>query len=676
MTELERQRMQEMIRRLNEASEAYYGGRDEIMSNFEWDALFDELTRLEAETGVVLPDSPTQKVSAAAEDNIAGEKEAHEFPALSLAKTKKVEELQEWAGDRPVWLSWKLDGLTLVLTYDGGRLTKILTRGNGSVGTNITFMKEAIKGFPLEVGDRGHLVVRGEATISYPEFEKLNATISDPAERFANPRNLASGTLALDAKRLNEVRERNVTFHAFTLVHTDEEIISWGERMDWLDKLGFTTVDRERTDAEKLPETVAEWTHRVESGEMQIPVDGLVICYDDTQFAATGSVTGHHATRAGLAFKWQDEVAQTTLRHVEWSCGATVITPIAIFDPVQLEGTTVSRASLVNLSEMDRLGIGENDKTEIEVIKSNKIIPKVIAVRKAIGKYTLPECCPACEGPVSVAVGPSGAQTLKCDNPECPAKNLKKYERFVSKSGMDIDGLSTETLRDFVGLGYIHSFADVYRLSRYTGEIRELEGYGQKSCENLLAAVEKSRTGTDAIHFLTALSIPQIGSDAAKRLVNAYGWPGVVQALEEGADLASVNGLGPERSALISGWYADEKNRSVFHELLEILEIAPAEPVTEATGSCAGLTFVITGDVHRFKNRDEFKAYVEANGGKVAGSVSKKTGYLVNNDVTSASSKNTKARELGIPILSEEDFIARFGPEGKLTDTMAGSGGA
>ena len=661
MTELERQRMQEMIRRLNEASEAYYGGRDEIMSNFEWDALFDELTRLEEETGVVLPDSPTQKVNAAAEDNIAGEKEAHEFPALSLAKTKKVEELQEWAGERPVWLSWKLDGLTLVLTYDGGRLTKILTRGNGSFGTNITFMKDVIKGFPLEVEDRGHLVVRGEATISYPEFERLNATISDPGERYANPRNLASGTLGLDAKRLDEVRQRNVTFNAFTLVHTDEKIVSWGERMDRLDQLGFTTVDRERTDAGKLPETVAEWTRRVESGEMQIPVDGLVIAYDDTEYAATGSVTGHHATRAGLAFKWQDEVAQTTLRHVEWSCGATVITPIAIFDPVQLEGTTVSRASLVNISEMDRLGIGENDSTEIEVIKSNKIIPKVIGVTRAIGKYTLPERCPACEGPVSVATSPSGAQTLKCDNPECPAKNLKKYERFVSKYGMDIDGLSIERMRDFVGLGFIHSFADVYRLSSHADEIRELEGYGQKSCDNLLAAIERSRTGTDAVHFLTALSIPQIGGDAAKRLVDAFGWPGFVKALEEEADLASVNGLGPERSACIRNWYDDGKNRGVFYELLEILEITAAEPVTEVKGSCAGLTFVITGDVHSFKNRDEFKAYVEANGGKVAGSVSKKTSYLVNNDVTSTSSKNTKARELGIPILSEDDFIARFG---------------
>ena len=661
MTELERNRMQEMIRRLNEASEAYYGGKDEIMSNFEWDFLFDELTKLEQETGVVLPDSPTQKVNAAGEDNIAGEKEAHEYSALSLAKTKKVEDLQEWAGERPVWLSWKLDGLTLVLTYDRGRLTKILTRGNGSIGTNITFMKDVLRGFPLQVEDRGHLVVRGEATISYPDFEKLNATISDPADRYANPRNLASGTLGLDEKRLNEVRQRNVVFNAFTLVHTDEEIVSWGARMDYLDRLGFTTVARELTNAEELPETVAEWTKRVETGEMQIPVDGLVICYDDTEYAATGSVTGHHATRAGLAFKWQDEVAQSTLREVEWSCGATVITPIAIFDPVQLEGTTVSRASLVNISEMERLGIGINGKTEIEVIKANKIIPKVIGVTKAVGRYTLPEHCPACEGPVSIATSPSGAQTLKCGNPECPAKNLKKFERFVSKSGTDIDGLSIETLRDFVGCGFVHSFADIFRIGQHAEAIQKLEGFGKKSCDNLLAAVEKSRTGTDAVHFLNALSIPQIGLDAAKRLVDAYGWPGLVKALEQSADFASVNGLGPERSGLISKWYADEKNRSVFHELLEIMSIPEAAPVTEVSGSCAGLTFVITGDVHHFKNRDAFKAYVEANGGKVAGSVSKKTSFLVNNDVESTSSKNVKARELGIPILSEDAFIARFG---------------
>ena len=654
-------RMRELIRRLNEASEAYYGGKDELISNFEWDAMFDELRALEGETGVVLPESPTQRVSGAAEENIAGAKEPHEFPALSLAKTKRIADLQEWAGDRPVWLSWKLDGLTLVLTYDGGRLTRILTRGNGTVGTNITFMKEALRGFPLELAYPGHLVVRGEATISYPEFDRINAAIEDPDEKYANPRNLAAGTLGLDAKRLEEVRQRGVLFNAFTLVYTEEDLPSWGARMDRLDELGFTTVARERTDAAGLPAAVEKWTRQVEDGTMQVPVDGLVICYDDTAYAATGSVTGHHAARAGYAFKWADESARTVLRQVEWSCGATTITPVAIFDPVQLEGTTVSRASLVNLSEMDRLGIGEVDRTELEVIKSNKIIPKVVGVPRAEGKYTVPDRCPACAGPVRVAVGNSGARTLKCDNPACPAKNLKKFERFVSKIGADIDGLSTETLREFVGLGYIHTFADIYRLSRHAREIVELEGFGQRSMENLLGAVEKSRTSTDAAHFLTALCIPQIAQDAAKRLVGRYGWPGLVAELDKGTDFAAVDGIGPERSAAILGWYGEEENRRVFHELLELMAIPGAEPKTEKTGACAGLTFVVTGDVHHFPNRDAFKAYVEAEGGKVAGSVSKKTSYLVNNDVTSASAKNTKARELGIPILSEEEFIARFG---------------
>ena len=657
-------RMRELVRRLNEASEAYYGGKDELISNYEWDAMFDELRALEAETGAVLPDSPTQRVSGAGEENIAGAKEPHEFPALSLAKTKRIEDLQEWAGDRPVWLSWKLDGLTLVLTYDGGRLTKILTRGNGSVGTNITFMKDALRGFPQEVSYPGHLVVRGEATISYPEFRRINAAIENPDERYANPRNLAAGTLGLDAKRLEDVRRRGVLFNAFTLVHTDEDILSWGARMDRLEGLGFTTVERERTDGAGLPEAVQRWTRRVEDGTMQTPVDGLVICYDDTAYAATGSVTGHHAARAGYAFKWADESARTVLRQVEWSCGATTITPVAIFDPVQLEGTTVSRASLVNLSEMDRLGIGEPDLTELEVIKANKIIPKVVGVPRARGKYKAPERCPACGGPVSVAVGASGARTLKCGNPECPAKNLKKFERFVSKIGADIDGLSTETLREFVGLGFIHTFADIYRLSRHGEEIVRLEGFGQKSLDNLLAAIEKSRKNTDAVHLLTALCIPQIAQDAAKRLVGDYGWPGLVEELEKGTDFSAVDGIGPERSAAILGWYGQEENCRVLRELMELMAI-PAAAKAGKQGTCLGLTFVITGDVHRFRNRDAFKAYVEANGGKVAGSVSKKTSYLVNNDLTSTSAKNTKARELGVPILSEEEFLERFGGEGE-----------
>lgn len=654
-------RMQEMIDRLNAASEAYYGGRDEIMSNYEWDALFDELSRLEEETGTVLPDSPTQKVNTSDEENIAGAKEAHEYPALSLAKTKKVEDLQEWAGDRPVWLSWKLDGNTLVAHYADGQLTKLLTRGNGLIGTNITFMAGAIEGLPLSILYHEHLVVRGEALISYTDFNKINETISDPAEKYANPRNLAAGTLGLDEKNLDKVRSRHISFNAFTLVHIDEEILSWGSRMDFLDKMGFLTVARELTDAERLPETVEKWTRFVEDGEMDLPVDGLVIAYDDVAYAATGSVTGHHATRAGLAFKWRDEVALTTLREIEWSCGATTITPVAIFDPVQLEGTTVTRASLVNLSEMDRLGIGENGSTEIEVIKANKIIPKVVGVKKAIGKYEVPSLCPACGALTSIAVGVNGAMTLKCGNPSCPAKNLKKFERFVSRQGMDIDGLSIESLRDFVAAGFVHSFADIFRLERHTDEIQVMEGFGQKSCANLLAAIERSRTSTDAVHFLTALCIPQIGLDAAKRLVGAYGWPGFVDALDARTSFAEVDGIGPERSKAVYEWYDDLKNNETFHDLLSILELPAVEPAKEAAGNCVGLTFVITGDVHQFKNRDEFKAYVEANGGKVAGSVSKKTNYLVNNDVASISSKNRKAQELGVPVISESEFISKFG---------------
>jgi DNA ligase (NAD+) len=653
--------MEELIRRLNEASEAYYGGRDELLSNYEWDAMFDELGRLEAETGVVLPESPTQKVSAAAQDNIAGAKEKHEYPALSLAKTKKVSELQAWAGAREVWLSWKLDGLTLVLSYDGGRLTRILTRGNGETGTNISFLADALRGFPREIAYAGHLVVRGEATISYPDFEAINAQISDPSERFANPRNLASGTLALDARRLDEVRQRRVTFNAFTLVHLDKEIVSWGARMDFLDALGFTTVERERTDAASLPEAVARWTARVESGGMPIPVDGLVLCYDDTVYAATGSVTGHHATRAGIAFKWADERAVTTLRQIEWSCGATTITPVAIFDPVQLEGTTVSRASLVNLSELERLGVGEPGRTEIEVIKANKIIPKCIAVREAEGRFTVPDVCPVCGRPTAVTVSPvSGTKVLRCTNAECPAKHLNRFARFVSKPGMDIDGISVRSLLAFINRGFLASYPDIYRLGDHAGEIVAMEGFGEKSVENLLRAVEKSRD-VSAVRLIYALCIPMIGADAAKQMIGQLGTEEFFRRLEAGESFEDVDGIGPERSRAVLQWASDPANREMLARLLTEVRVAPELPKTAAGGRCEGITFVITGDVHVFRNRDHFKAYVEEQGGTVAGSVSGKTRFLINNDPASGSSKNRKARELGVPILSEEEFISRFG---------------
>ena len=442
----DQKRYEELIRRLNEASDAYYNGREEIMSNYEWDALFDEAVALEAKTGYILPDSPTQNTGF---EESNGNREAHEFPALSLAKTKKVSELQKWAENRKIWLSWKLDGLTLVLTYDRGRLTRILTRGNGVVGSNITYLKNSIKGFPLKINYQGHLVVRGEAAISYTDFEMINDTIEDNDEKYANPRNLASGTLSLDD--LEKVKERHVCFHAFTLVYLEETIVSWGERMDFLEKEGFTVVDREAVTTENLADAIARWTEKVETGKMDIPVDGLVICYDDTDYAASGSVTGHHAARAGYAFKWQDVSAKTRLDHIEWSCAASTISPVAVFEPVQLEGTTVCRASLCNISEMERLGIGEN--CGLEIIKANKIIPKCIAVTESSGSFEIPSHCPVCGARTEIRISSkSRTKTLHCTNPDCSAKHVKKFTRFVSKSGMDIDGLSIQTILRFMNV--------------------------------------------------------------------------------------------------------------------------------------------------------------------------------------------------------------------------------
>ena len=663
-------RIDEIVTKLNAASDAYYGGQEEQMTNFEWDALFDELTALEKETGYVRADSPTQVTSHSGNEmDGEGEKEAHEYPALSLAKTKKVGELQDWAGEREIWLSWKLDGSTLVATYDGGTLTRVLTRGNGTVGTNITYMASAIRGIPEKIADKGHLVVRGEATISYADFEAINDTLEDADDRYANPRNLAAGTLALDKTNLDKVRERSVTFTPFTLVHTDETIRSWGARMDYLDKLGFTTVERERTSARELPDAIARWTKKVDTGEMGTPVDGLVITYDDTDYAATGSVTGHHATRAGLAYKWADVSADTMLDHIEWSCAASTITPVAVFDPVQLEGTTVTRASLCNVSELERLGIGGNRTTKLRIIKANKIIPKCIAVVSAEGRYEIPKTCPVCGAATEVRVSPvSGVKTLRCTDPNCPAKHLKRFVRFASKAGLDIDGLSVQTLHEFVNRGYLRDFADLYHLDRYADEIVTLEGFGEKSCANLMAAIEKSRR-VDPIHLIFALCIPSIGVDAGKKLIAALGTQGFLARIGSGEGFEDVDGIGTERSNAILNWFADRENKDLFDRLMAEIELADVAPKAEAEGTCKGLSFVITGDVHVFKNRNAFKAYVERQGGAVTGSVSGKTSFLVSNDEDAASAKAKKAKSLGIPVLTEEAFISQYGgPDGEAVD--------
>lgn len=651
--------IQSLVEQLNAASDAYYNGREEIMTNYEWDAAFDRLKKLEEETGIILPDSPTQNVSA---DNLTGQKEEHEFSALSLAKTKKVAELAKWAENRPIWLSWKLDGLTLVVTYDNGKLTKVVTRGNGHIGTNITHLSKAIDGILQAIPYKGHLVIRGEAVISYPDFEQFNM---ESEEEYANPRNLASGSLTL--KNINEVKERHIRWIPFTLVYEEEEIISWGNRMAWLEQQGFKPVDRELieqpTEA-NIQAVIDRWTERVtgkSSSPFPYPVDGLVITYDDTAYAATGSVTGHHATRAGYAFKWQDESAETELEYIEWSCAASTISPVAVFKPVELEGTTVKRASLCNISECERLGIGDKG-TKIAVIKANKIIPKVINVVERLGVFHIPEVCPVCQSATEVTESESsGTKTLHCTNTHCPAKQLKKFGRFVSKEGINIDGLSEQTIQKFINLGWVREYADLFHLDNHASELRTMEGFGDKSVSKLLTAIEKARN-VEAHRLLFALNIPLIGRDVCNRLLSAYQIADLFHTATEATTedvFATIAGIGPEKSASFVRWMKDKDNYSMLQQLLVELNISQSSSAPTGN-SCEGLTFVITGDVHHYKNRNELKAYIESQGGKVTGSVSKSTSFLINNDVESSSGKNKKAKELSIPIISEEDFIARF----------------
>ena len=647
--------MKSLVERLNQASDSYYNGKGELMTDYEWDALFDQLKRLEEETGEILPDSPTNRVS---EDSIVGKKEEHEFAALSLAKTKQVSDLVKWAEDRPIWISWKLDGLTLVVTYDGGKLTKIVTRGNGHIGTNITHLAPAISGIPGTISEKGHLVVRGEAVISYTDFEQF---IIESEGDYANPRNLASGSLTL--KDIEEVKQRHIQWIPFTLVYTERELTSWGERMQMLKDLGMNPVERERIDhptTENIQLEIDKFTEKVTSKKNPFPVDGLVICYDDTAYAATGSVTGHHATRAGFAFKWQDEHADTVLDHIEWSCAASTITPVAVFKPVELEGTTVQRASLCNVSECERLGIGDKG-TRLQVIKANKIIPKVINITEVVGSFVIPAECPVCHATAVVRESESGTKTLHCTNAACPAKQLKKFARFVSKEGINIDGISEQTVWKFINHGFIREYADFYKLKNYAFEISCFEGFGKKSVSNLLESVEKSRH-TDGRHLLYALNIPLCGGDVAKKLLSRY----KVKELIETARLsmfddefASIDGIGPEKSAKFIAWFKDDVHFQHVQHLLSELIIEEQEPV-ETGNKCQGLTFVVTGDVHHYKNRNELKAYIESQGGKVTGSVSKSTNFLINNDAASQSSKNKKAHELNIPIITEDEFIEKF----------------
>lgn len=649
--------MQELIDKLNQASEAYYNGQGELMTDYEWDAMFDQLKKMEEETGEILPGSPTNKVS---EDNITGQKEEHEFSALSLAKTKQPQDLVKWAEMRPIWISWKLDGLTLVVTYDDGKLTKVVTRGNGHIGTNITHLANAINGIPSKIQAGGHIVIRGEAVISYEDFEQFNM---EAEEEYANPRNLASGSLTL--KDPEEVKLRHIQWKPFTLVYCDKDVTSWGERMAMLDQLGFSSVEREVINTptlENVENVIEQWTEKVTDKQCPYPVDGLVITFDDTEYASTGSVTGHHATRAGYAFKWQDEAATTELDHIEWSCAASTISPVAVFKPVELEGTTVKRASLCNISECERLGIG-GPGSVLSVIKANKIIPKVIQVSQAVGAFEIPCDCPVCHYATEVVTSESsGTKTLHCTNAQCPAKQLKKFARLVSKEGLNIDGISEQTVAKFINLGWVKEYADLYHLAEHRREMSVLEGFGVKSVDNILKSIERTRT-VEARRLLYALTIPMVGQDVCKRLLNAYELDDLIStAIEtEATDhFASIDGIGPEKSASFVNWMKEEENQTIVRHL--IAELTITQERQETTGEkCKDLTFVVTGDLHHYKIRNELKAYIESQGGKMTGSISKSTNYLINNDVNSTSGKNQKAQQLGIPILSEDDFLEKFG---------------
>ncbi len=493
----------------------------------------------------------------------------------------------------------------------------------------------------------------------------------ESGEDYANPRNLASGSLSV--KEAQDIMDRHIQWIPFTLVYTDELLNSWGERMDWLDRQGFHTVERELITVPSratVEACLTRFTEKVTTKQNPFPVDGLVVCYDDTAYAQTGSVTGHHATRAGLAFKWQDESAETILREVEWSCAASTISPVAIFEPVELEGTTVKRASLCNISECQRLGIG-GAGTAISVIKANKIIPKVIAVSKCVGTFTVPDTCPVCHAPTKIVESEaSGTRTLHCTNDECPAKQLKKFARFVSKEGMNIDGISEQTLSKFINLGWVGEYADIYLLRNHIRELANMEGFGEKSAANIMHSIDNSRQ-VEAQRLLFALTIPLCGIDVCKRLLSAYPLEDLVNEATKTSDdlfatqaepqdvFAHVAGIGPEKSASFVRWFRNTHNLARFRRLLTHLQVS--NPDTTPQGDlCQGLTFVITGDVHHYKNRNELKAYIESQGGKVASAVSGSTSFLINNDVTSTSGKNKKAQQLGIPIISEDNFISRF----------------
>ena len=647
MGQSKNERMKELVRLLNKASRAYYQEAQEIMSNYEYDRLYDELKELEDELGITLSNSPTVNVGYEVVSELP--KERHESPMLSLDKTKEVEELKNFVGDQKVLMSWKMDGLTVVLTYRDGKLYKAVTRGNGEVGEVITNNAKVFKNVPVQIAYQGELILRGEAVIGYKDFEKINQEIEDVDARYKNPRNLCSGSV----RQLNNqiTAKRNVMFYAFTLVRADGVDFqnSRACQMEWLKSQGFTTVEYYMVTRDTVEDEVAKFSSKI--SENDFPSDGLVLTYDDIAYGRSLGRTAKFP-RDSFAFKWQDEIRETVLREIEWSPSRTgLINPIAIFDPVELEGTTVSRASVHNISIMEELELGIGDR--IEVYKANMIIPQIAENLTRSGVKDIPCKCPVCQGETKIRqVG--NAKALYCMNPECQAKHVKSFALFVSRDALNIEGLSEATLEKFISRGYIHTFADIFHLDQYKEEIQKMEGFGEKSYKKLTESIEKART-TTLPRVIYSLGIAGIGLANAKVICRElkYDVESLLKVSEE--ELNEIQGVGEVLAKAFVGYFADAKHVENFRRLLNELTI-PEETVTKQQ-IFEGVNFVITGSVKHFANRGEVKELIESLGGKVTGSVTSKTNYLINNDVTSTSSKNKKANELGIPIISEETFL-------------------
>ncbi|MCR4896040.1 MAG: NAD-dependent DNA ligase LigA [Lachnospiraceae bacterium] len=648
--------MKELNALLSEASRVYYAEDREIMSNLEYDRLYDELVSLEEETGVILSGSPTQRVGYEAVDALP--KERHAAPMLSLGKTKDREELREWLGDRKGVLSWKLDGLTVVLTYEGGILAKAVTRGNGEIGEVITPNARAFENLPMKIPFTGTLVLRGEAVISYPDFEAINAALPEEGAAYKNPRNLCSGSVRqLDSAITAKRHVRFIAFHLVSAEGTPEELEAYEqirdsayERLEYLRKLGFEAVEHYYVTRDSILDRIEYFAQRIR--DYEIPSDGLVLTYEEVSYGMSLGTTAK-APRHSIAFKWADETAETVLRDVEWSASRTgLINPVAIFDPVELEGTTVSRASVHNVSIVRELGLGLGD--HLMVYKANMIIPQIAENLTRSGSLEIPAVCPVCGGRTEIR-SQNEAQSLYCTNPECPAKQIKSFTQFVSRDAMNVDGLSEATLEKFIDCGFIKDFADLYHLDRYREEIIRMEGFGEKSYENLWKSIRTSQK-TTLPRLIYALGIENVGVAGAKLICKALDYDVERLRHADAAALAAIEGVGDVISGSLMAAFADPKKSALLDRLLGELELEKPETASGDGPDLTGKTFVITGSLVHYPNRDALKAEIESRGGKVAGSVSAKTTALINNDVTSTSNKNRTARDLGIPILSEEDF--------------------